>query len=68
MTSRALTFVVWGLLAAAFVATQAFAVTTRRIPTIGELLRTVVQRRAVRAIALISWLWLGWHFFVRSTR
>jgi hypothetical protein len=68
VSSRVITYLVWALLATAIVATQAFAVTTRRIPTLGELIRTGVQRRAVRVIALAAWLWLGWHFFVRSTR
>ena len=69
MTSRAATFVVWGALAVALlVATQVFAVTTRRIPTVGALIRALVRRPGVRVVLLAGWLWLGWHFFVRSSR
>jgi len=68
VTSRAATFLVWSSLAASLVIVQVVAVTTRRIPTLGDLIRTTVQRRAVRIICLAGWLWLGWHFFVRSTR
>jgi hypothetical protein len=64
MTSRAATFVVWG----ALVATQVFAVRTRRIPTVGAWIRTLVRRPGVRVVLLAGWLWLGWHFFVRSSR
>jgi len=68
MTSRAATFVVWGVLAAVLVATQVFAGATRRIPTVGAWIRALVRHPAVRVGVLAGWLWLGWHFFVRSSR
>jgi hypothetical protein len=68
MTSRTATFVVWGVLAALLVATEVLAVTTRRIPTVGALLRSLVRHPAMRVVFLAAWLWLGWHFFVRSSR
>jgi len=68
MTSRTATFVVWGVLAAVLVATELFAITTRRIPTVGAWIRTLVRNPAVRVVLLAGWLWLGWHFFVRSSR
>jgi hypothetical protein len=68
MTSRTITYVVWGLLAACFVAAVVFSLTTKRIPTIGSAIRALVRRRYVQVICVIAWLWAGWHFFVRSSR
>ena len=68
MTTRELTFVVWGLLAAAFVVAQVVAVKTHRLPTLAELIRFLVRHPAARVAFLAGWLWLGWHFFVRSSR
>jgi Family of unknown function (DUF6186) len=68
MSSRAITLVVWGVLAACFIAAVVFAAVTRRIPTAGEAIRRLVRRPAVRVICLAAWLWAGWHFFVRSSR
>jgi hypothetical protein len=68
VTSRAATFVVWGALALLLVATQAVAVMTRRIPTIADLIKAMTRRPVVRVVLLAVWLWVGWHFFVRSSR
>lgn len=34
-------------------------------PSLGELAETVTGYPAGRAAALMGWLWLGWHLFVR---
>ena len=68
MTSRTATFVVWGALAVLLIATQVVAVTTRRIPTLADLIKAMTRRPVVRVVLLAVWLWAGWHFFVRSSR
>ena len=36
-----------------------------RIPTLGEWLGYVMRPRTGRALILLGWLWLGWHYFAR---
>ena len=36
-----------------------------RRATLGDLADAAVRHPAGRAVALLSWLWLGWHLFVR---
>ena len=36
-----------------------------RIPTLGEWLGYVMRSKAGRALILLGWLWLGWHYFSR---
>jgi hypothetical protein len=36
-----------------------------RIPTLGEWLGYVMRSRTGRALILLGWLWLGWHYFAR---
>lgn len=36
-----------------------------RIPTLGEWLGYLMRPKAGRAIILLGWLWLGWHYFAR---
>jgi hypothetical protein len=33
--------------------------------TLGDVADSAVRHPAGRAIALLGWLWLGWHLFVR---
>ena len=68
MTSRAITFVVWGVLAACCFAAVVLSLTTRRIPTMGAAIRALVRRRSVQVLCLAAWFWAGWHLFVRSSR
>jgi hypothetical protein len=39
-----------------------------RIPTAGEWLGYVMRPRTGRAVVLLGWLWLGWHYFARLAR
>lgn len=36
-----------------------------RVPTLGEWLGYLMRARAGRAVILVGWLWLGWHYFAR---
>ncbi len=36
-----------------------------RIPTLSEWLGFVMRPTAGRALILLGWLWLGWHYFAR---
>jgi hypothetical protein len=38
---------------------------TNRIPTAGQWLGYIMRSKAGRALVLLGWLWLGWHFFSR---
>ncbi len=38
---------------------------TTRVPTLGEWLGYLMRARAGRALILLGWLWLGWHYFAR---
>ena len=33
------------------------------IPTLGRLLRVGLGRRSVQVLVVLSWWWVGWHFF-----
>jgi hypothetical protein len=68
MTSRQITFVVWGALAACVLAAVVLSLTTRKVPTLGAAIRALVRRRYLQVLCLAAWLWTGWHFFVRSSR
>lgn len=68
MTSRQITFVVWGAVAACIVAVVALSLTTRKVPTLAAAIRVLVRRRYVQVACVAAWLWAGWHFFVRSSR
>ena len=36
-----------------------------RRATLGDVVNRAVARPAGRVVVLLSWLWLGWHLFVR---
>lgn len=36
-----------------------------RIPTLGEWLGYLMRPKIGRALVLLGWLWLGWHYFAR---
>jgi hypothetical protein len=38
---------------------------TSQIPTLSEWLGYVMRPPAGRALILLGWLWLGWHYFAR---
>jgi hypothetical protein len=56
------------MVAAGFAVLQAGAVATHRWATVADVVRALTRRRALQLACLAGWLWLGWHFFVRSSR
>ena len=67
--SRSATLAGWILIAVAFTAAFIVAVASRgRFPNVIAVLRTAMRNVVVRAIALAVWAWVGWHFFVRTSR
>jgi hypothetical protein len=66
MTSRVITAVGFGVIIAVLVLLEVLGRRrTNKIPTTGEWLGYVMRPRAGRALVLLGWLWLGWHYFAR---
>jgi len=67
--SRSLTIAGWVVIAVAIAAAWLGAVLSPgRFPSAIALLRVAVRNAVVRVIALAGWAWVGWHFFVRTSR
>jgi hypothetical protein len=67
--SRSVTLTVWVVIAVAFVGAWIVSATSDgRFPSGLALLRMANRRIVVRVVVLAAWLWVGWHFFVRTTR
>jgi Family of unknown function (DUF6186) len=66
MSTRVITIVGFACVIGALAALE---VTARRgatrIPTLGQWLGYVMRPRTGRALILLGWLWLGWHYFAR---
>jgi hypothetical protein len=66
MIGRHTTFVVWALLGGALgVCQMAAAMSRRRLPGLGTLVRRVTASVAGRSVFVLAWMWLGWHAFAR---
>jgi ABC-type microcin C transport system permease subunit YejE len=66
MTTRAITIIGFSALIATLIVLEMLGRRkTNKIPTLGEWLGYVMRPRAGRALVLVGWLWLGWHFFAR---
>jgi hypothetical protein len=66
MTTRAITIAGFALVTAALIALEVVGRReTSRIPTIGEWLGYLMRARIGRALILLGWWWLGWHYFAR---
>ena len=67
--SRPVTIAGWVVIGVAFAAAYIAARTSRgRFPTGVAVLHTAMSHVAVRVFALAAWAWVGWHFFVRTSR
>jgi hypothetical protein len=66
---RVATLVGWGVIAVALGgAIVAARLSHGRFPGGVALLRAGMHNRVARVLVLAGWLWVGWHFFVRTSR
>jgi hypothetical protein len=66
MSTRIITIIGFACVIGALAALEAVARRgTTRIPTLGQWLGYVMRPRTGRALILLGWLWLGWHYFAR---
>jgi hypothetical protein len=64
MTMHAVTIWVFGLLGLALLALEVVARLPRSpVPTLRRLLSGGLGRRSVQVLVVLSWWWVGWHFF-----
>lgn len=67
--NRSVTIAGWVVIVAAIAIASTTAVVTHgRFPTLAALVRVVSKHVIVRVVLLAGWAWLGWHFFVRTSR
>ena len=66
MSTRAITIVGFVLVIAALVTLEILGRRKKaNIPTVREWLGYVMRPKTGRALILLGWLWLGWHYFAR---
>jgi Family of unknown function (DUF6186) len=66
LVTRVITIIGFAGLIAALVALEIIGRRrTTRVPPLGEWLGYLMRARAGRALMLLGWLWLGWHYFAR---
>jgi hypothetical protein len=68
VTTRAWGYFGWAVVAAGFALVELGAVVTGRWAMVADVVRALTRRRTLQLACLAGWLWLGWHFFVRSSR
>jgi uncharacterized protein DUF6186 len=67
--SHATTVAGWIVIVIAIaVAWTGMVVSRGRFPDAAALLRLATRRVVVRVILLAGWAWVGWHFFVHTSR
>lgn len=66
MVTRVVTIIGFAGVIAALVALEIIGRRrTTRVPSLSEWLGYLMRARAGRALILLGWLWLGWHYFAR---
>jgi hypothetical protein len=67
--SHSVTIAGWIVISVAIVVALLAALVSRGdFPTTAVLVRTAVRNVVVRVILLAGWAWVGWHFFVHTSR
>jgi Family of unknown function (DUF6186) len=64
--TRALTFAGYLVIFIAMIANEVAARGTGRA-TLTDAVGVITRVRIARVLALVGWLWVGWHVFVRAT-
>jgi hypothetical protein len=64
--TRPVTVVGYVLLATAMATYQALGLLLRRTATLGQAVATLRRSRTGRVSLLATWLWVGWHLFIRA--
>ena len=63
MTTRLLTWAVYGLVVVLAFGTQVVGrARPARAPTLGRVVTWAMRRRSTQLGLLLAWWWLGWHF------
>jgi hypothetical protein len=66
ISTRAVTIAGFAVVIAAMIALELLARRPgSKIPTIGQWLGYLMRPRLGRALVLLAWWWLGWHYFAR---
>ncbi len=66
MTTHAITVAGYTTIAIALISLELVARRpASRVPTAGQMLGLLMQTRVTRVLILLTWGWLGWHFFAR---
>ena len=64
MSMHAITILVFALLGGALIGLEAVArMVGSKVPTLSRLLTGGLGRRSVQVLVVLSWWWVGWHFF-----
>lgn len=63
---RDVTIAIWAFLLASVLIAESFAVAKpSSLATFGDTCSRLMRPVSARAVVLLGWAWLGWHFFVR---
>lgn len=64
MSMHSVTILVFALLGGALMGLELIARRPgSRVPTLSRLLTSALGRRSVQVLVVLSWWWVGWHFF-----
>ena len=67
--SHSTTVAGWIVIVVAIAAAWTYSIVSHgRFPDAAALLRVATRRVVVRVILLVGWAWVGWHFFVHTSR
>ena len=67
MSSRALTYLGFAVIAAAAVVWSFVSARRPDLVTLPQLLARLTRSRVIRLLILVGWAWVGWHLFARGS-